>query len=329
MPQPSPILASPALMPLLSADTPFFIVLNHGSGSGDGRIAHLEMQELLAEQRRRHEFFVVKDPKQLGQIAERAAQAAVRESGAVIAAGGDGTINAVAQATLPTGRPFGIVPQGTFNYTPRSQGIPLDVREATLALSSARIKPMQVGLVNDRVFLVNASLGLYPELLEDREAYKRRYGRYRAVAFWSGLMTLMRNHRQLVLEIEHDREQELLRTPALFVGNNALQLEQVGLPEAEAVQERHLAGVIVRPASTLELLWLALRGALGQLAGAERVRYFALRRMVVRPLGRRQRPLKVATDGEIHWLKPPLVFTVAPQPLLLMIPGDAQSESGG
>ena len=48
---------------------------------------------------------------------------------------------------------------------------------------------MQVGLVNDRVFLVNASLGLYAKLLEDREAFKAQYGRHRWVAFWSGLLT--------------------------------------------------------------------------------------------------------------------------------------------
>src|SRR6185436_12591289 len=158
------------------------------------------------------------------------------------------------------------------------------------------------------------------------EAYKSRYGRYRVVAFWSGLMTLLRDHRQLVLEIEHDRERELVRTPALFIGNNALQLERAGLPEAEDVQNRRLAGVLVRSAGSLDLLWLALRGALGQLAGAERVRDFAFRRMVVSPHRRRQRPVKVATDGEIVWLKPPIVFAVAPRPLLLMIPAPAQPE---
>jgi diacylglycerol kinase family enzyme len=313
-------------MPLLSADTPFFILLNYASGSGDGRAARIQMQELLLARQRRHEFFVVEDPQQLGRVAQRAAEAAARANGAVIVAGGDGTINAAVQATLPTGRPLGIVPQGTFNYTTRNHGIPLDVREATLALSNAVLTPTQVGLVNDRVFLVNASLGLYPELLEDREAYKSRYGRYRAVAFWAGLRTLMRDHRQLVLEIEHDRERELVRTPALFVGNNSLQLEQAGLPEAEAVEHRRLAGVLLRATSTPELLWLALRGALGQLAGAERVRDFSFRRMVVQPHRRRHRPLKVATDGEIHWLKPPLVFTVAPRPLLLMTPAPAPPE---
>ena len=51
---------------------------------------------------------------------------------------------------------------------------------------------MQVGLLNDRPFLVNASLGLYPQLLEDREAFKQKFGRSRLVALWSGLVTLMR-----------------------------------------------------------------------------------------------------------------------------------------
>ena len=60
----------------------------------------------------------------------------------------------------------------------------------------ATIKLVQVGLVNERAFLVNASLGLYPQLMQDREEYKRQYGRYRPVALWSGLMTLLREHRR-------------------------------------------------------------------------------------------------------------------------------------
>ena len=69
-----------------------------------------------------------------------------------MAVGGDGTINTVAQATLLAGLPFGIIPQGTFNYSSRTHGIPSDVREATTALLSARVKPIQVGEVNDRIF---------------------------------------------------------------------------------------------------------------------------------------------------------------------------------
>lgn len=69
---------------------------------------------------------------------------------------------------------------------------------------TAAIRPIQVGRVNDQIFLVNASVGLYPELLEDREQYRRRFGRNRLVAVWSALMSLTHTHRQLLLEIEHD-----------------------------------------------------------------------------------------------------------------------------
>ncbi len=81
-------------------------------------------------------------------------------------------------------------------------------REAANALLSLQLKPVQVGMVNDRAFLVNASVGLYPELLQDREEYKRQYGRHRSVAMWAGMKTLLREHRQLLVEVEHEQGSE-------------------------------------------------------------------------------------------------------------------------
>jgi diacylglycerol kinase family enzyme len=299
---------------------PFCIVFNVASGSGDAEHRRQAMQKILREADRKHEFFLVRDPRQLKQIARRAADRAVSNDGAVIVAGGDGTINAVAQATLPTGRPFGIIPQGTFNQTGRAHAIPLETSEATRTLLDARLEPLQVGLVNDRVFLVNASLGLYPQLLQDREAYKRQFGRYRAVALLSALSTILRGSGKLILELEHDRERERVHTPSLFVGNNRLQLEQAGLPEASAIHDHKLAGVIVCASGPRALLSLMLQGARGKLGAANEVRSFPFHRMTVRPAMRGVSKVKVALDGEIHWMKPPIVFSVAPQPLSLLVP---------
>jgi diacylglycerol kinase family enzyme len=190
-------------IPPFDASTPLFIVFNAGSGSGDKLRNQQDMQKVLKDANRRHEFFVAEQPDQIGACATQAAQAAARNNGAVIVAGGDGTINTVAAATLPTGRPFGIVPQGTFNYSGRTHGIPLETIPATEALLDARVKPVQVGRVNDRIFLVNASLGLYPQLLEDRETAKDKLGRTRAVAFWAGLRTIASYRHQFVLEVAH------------------------------------------------------------------------------------------------------------------------------
>jgi diacylglycerol kinase family enzyme len=310
--------------PALDRSTPFLIVMNARSGSGDAAEAREQIGAVLAQAGQPFEFLLTQRPDEIPEVAKRAVAMAQERRGAVIAAGGDGTINAVAHAVLPCRLPFGIVPQGTFNYSGRAHGIPLETEAAARALLEPRLKPIQVGVVNDRVFLVNASLGLYPQLLQDREEYKRQFGRTRAVAFLAGLRSLMQEPRQLALEIAHDDERELVRTPTLFIGNNPLQLEQIGLPEAEDVQRRKLAALIVRARRPSTLLWLALRGALGQLADADNVRDFAFREMIVHPWIRgRDRPVKVAIDGEVLLMRPPLRFSVAPEPLWLMTPAAA------
>ncbi len=310
--------------PGFTADTPLFILFNAGSGSGDKLKNRQDMDAMLRDAGRRHEFFIVERPDQISELAQRAAAAAVRDQGAVIVAGGDGTINAAAAATLDTGRPFGIVPQGTFNYSSRAHSIPLETVPATRALLDGRIKPVQVGKVNDRLFLVNASIGLYPQLLQDREAWKKKYGRKRVVAFWAGIMTLVRYRQQLLLEIQHDNQRETVRTPTLFVGNNPLQLEQVGLPEVDAVQHQRLAAVLLRPMTPAALLWLAVSGAVGRLGDAENARDFAFTRMTVTSAGHRAgQRIKVATDGEICWMQSPLEFRVAVHPLMLIVPAAA------
>jgi diacylglycerol kinase family enzyme len=301
----------------MTLERPLFIVMNTGAGSRDAASTEATVRGVLAQAGRRHELWRAHDPRQLPRLAQRAVDQARQQQGVVVAAGGDGTINTVAQAVLKSGCPFGVLPQGTFNYFSRTHGIPLDTAEATRALLESKIQPVQVGLLNDRVFLVNASLGLYPKLLEEREAYKQRFGRRRLVALWAGVMTLLRGHRPLRLRLEHAGEVRVMRTATLVVGNNPLQLQQLGLPEVRAVQQGQLAAIAVRPVGLLAMVWLLLHGALGRLGDADHVVNFAFERLTVWPYGRR---LKVALDGEVAWLDTPLVFQVAPHALPLLVP---------
>jgi diacylglycerol kinase family enzyme len=298
--------------------SPLFIVMNTGAGSRDAAATEATVRGVLAEAGRRYALWRVTDPRQLPLLAQRAVEQAQQQQGVVVAAGGDGTINAVAQVVLTSGRPFGVLPQGTFNYFSRTHGIPLDTAEATRALLEASVRPVQVGLLNDRVFLVNASLGMYPQLLEEREAYKQQFGRRRLVAVWAGVVTLLRAYRPLRLRLEHGGEVRVMRTATVVVGNNPLQLQQLGLPEARAVQQGQLAAIAVRPVGPLAMVGLLLRGALGRLGDADHVVNFAFDRLTVRPYGWRR--LKVALDGEVAWLDTPLVFQVAPHPLPLLVP---------
>ncbi|MDM0015504.1 diacylglycerol kinase family protein [Variovorax sp. J22P168] len=305
--------------PELSPRAPLLVVLNAGSGSGEAERAREVIAAGCAAVQRDFHVYEVDAPGRLHACAREAVERARVLRGVVVAAGGDGTINAVAQAALGSGCAFGVLPQGTFNYFSRTHGIPSDTAEALQVLLNESPRAVQVGMVNERVFLVNASLGLYAKLLEDREAFKAQYGRHRWVAFFSGVMTILRGARPWHLHMSWHGQQRDIRTQTLIVANNALQMHQVGLAEADAPEQGQLAAIALKPQGAIAMLSLLARGALGRLGDADSVLSFTFESMTVRPVRGRGR-VKVATDGEIGWLDMPLDFRVAPEPLWLIRP---------
>jgi len=306
----------------LTGGEPLFLVMNNGSGSRDANETREIIEQTLSQAGRRYELMPVDDGSQLITTAKRALRIASEQGGIVVAVGGDGTLSAVSEVVLGSGVPLGILPQGTFNYFGRTYGISQDTRAALDCLLDAVIQPIDVGMLNDRVFLVNASLGLYPQLLEDREAYKRRYGRSRLVALWSAIATLMHAHRSLHVQIDLEGQpRRHMDTPTIVVGNNALQLEQIGVRQVDEIERHHLVAMTSRSLGTLALYGLLIRGLLRRLGDAENVISFGFDTMTIRPRRSRKR-IKVAMDGEICWMDAPLTFRVAPDKLPLLVPRD-------
>jgi diacylglycerol kinase family enzyme len=316
----TPPTSPPACLP---AEAPLFIVLNPRSGAADSDAAAAQITGVLSDAGRPHHLRRVDRRQGVEALAAQAVADARREHGIVVAAGGDGTLNAVARAAHAAGRPFGVIPQGTFNYFAREHGIPTETSEAAAALLQAQPRPVQVGEVNGRIFLVNASLGLYPESLRDREALKRRWGRHRLVALGAALRTLLRGMHPLRVRLRHDGEEEALRLATIFVGNNRLQLEQLGLAEAGALADGRLAAVLLRPLPRRSMLWLLVRGAFGALADASGVRHLAFDELTVSPPRAPGRRWRLSTDGELQWVTTPVTFRTAAQPLWLMLPAAA------
>ena len=189
-------------------------VINAASGRSAADAKGALINSVLQAAGRRGELHFCQ-PAELSAVAQQATAKALATGTAVVAVGGDGTLNTVAQYAHAAGCPMGAVPQGTFNYFARTHGIPTDPAEAVRGLLGWAAQPVQVAAINQRLFLVNASMGLYPDLLEDREAYKARFGRSRWVAFWSACVTLLRAQRQLRLHIEQGIEARDVRTLVL------------------------------------------------------------------------------------------------------------------
>ena len=313
-----------AVCPELDPASPLQFVINAAAGSSDADAKREVIEAALNAGGRRGDLLFSR-PAELARVAQEAAAMARADHTAVVAVGGDGTLNTVAQAAHAAGCAMGVVPQGTFNYFARTHGIAADPTEAVGLLLRSAPAPVQVAGINDRVFLVNASLGLYPDLLEDREAYKARFGRSRWVAFVAACATLLRAQRRLRLHIETGGTVRDMQTLTLFVGNNRLQLQQFGAEPEDTLAgtpgEGSMAALMLRPIGTLSMIRLMLHGAMGTLGEAQSVERFEFHHMVVRPtLAPGRRLVKVAFDGEVTRMRAPLDFRVLARPLYLLMP---------
>ena len=97
---------------------------------------------------------------------------------AIVVAGGDGSLNAVAEAVVKTKLPLGIIPAGTANDLARSLGLPTDMELAADVIAAGHRKQIDVGDVNGHKFFNVASVGLSADLARELSGeIKRKFGR--------------------------------------------------------------------------------------------------------------------------------------------------------
>lgn len=232
------------------------VLMNAGSGDRKGEETARVLEDLFARHPGRFELRALKSGKEIAPQAKRAARAGFRT---VVAAGGDGTICAVASSLVGTDCRLGVLPLGTFNYFARSLDLPDDLEAAVEILVAGHSRPVSLGEVNGEIFLNNASLGAYPAILQNREAVYRRWGRSRVAAYWSVLQTLATFHAPLRTKITVDGTLHTFKTPLVFVASNAFQLEELELEGAECIRSGHFAVFVAPDSGRLGLVRNALR----------------------------------------------------------------------
>ncbi len=238
----------------------------------------------------------------------------------IVAAGGDGTVMGVATALMHSGVNLGVLPLGTFNYFARGLGLPQEPEPAAKAILNGHPKAISVGSVNGQVFLNNASLGVYPAILQAREDAYSRFGRSRLMAHWTALRTIARFQRPMQMELQMESETRPLRSPLIFVARSAYQLERFGLTGAQAISDDHFAVFIEKTGNRWELLKLAMRLVLGRVQVGRDVDLIYTRDMQI--VTAKRRP-KVAFDGEKSRMLAPLRFQIHDAALNIIVPDEA------
>lgn len=241
----------------------------------------------------------------------------------VVAAGGDGTVMAVAGAMLGRDVPMAVLPLGTFNFFARGLGLSEDPEEAAQEILHGRPHGVRIGQVNERVFLNNASLGIYPAILRERETVYSRWGRFRAAAHWSVLKTFLKFRKPMRMTITADGARQTRRSALVFVARSAYQLERFGIEGSEAIDEDRFAVLIARTSTRLGLFAMTFRLAIGKPLRGRDYELMTPRELTI-DTGRKRR--LVAFDGEKARIRGPFRFRMTDNFLTIILP---EPERGG
>jgi len=233
-----------------------------------------------------------------------------------VAAGGDGTINSVIQPLIHTDAILGVIPAGTYNHFAKDLGIPLSWREALEVVVSGATRPIDTARINERFFVNNISMGLYPELVARREEKGRDYPRWKA-RLYAAFGTLQKfPHVAVTLDSEH--HQEVIRTHVLMISNNSYDLSRLGIEAPRlALEEGRLSVYWLPHMPRLALTRFVAHYLAGRVREAPGFRSFRTSRIKV---DSSKQHLHIGVDGEVVTMATPLLITIAPQSLSVKVP---------
>ena len=293
------------------------VIINGHAGAGHDDTMARELRAKFAANGMQATIVLARDGKEL--IA--AARAAVAERVPMVAGGGgDGTQNAVAAQLVGTSIRYGVLPMGTLNHFAKDLGIPLDLDGAVRTIATGIPKQVDVGVVNYQVFLNNSSLGLYPDIVRDREKQQSRLGRGKWLAALWATYAALRRYPFLSVRMQADDTRLARRTPFVFIGNNEYTMEGLAIGARSRLDGGTLALYVAQRPGRLGLLRFAIRALIG---GLKEERDFDVLLAQEMTIETRHKHLHVAFDGEVEKMATPLRYRIHPGALTVMVPQSA------
>lgn len=233
-------------------------------------------------------------------------------AGFVGVAGGDGTIRSAVERFVDadTDSDLLVIPAGTRNHFAKDLGI-LSLEDAAAAWRDGSAQRIDVGSVNERCFVNNSSIGVYPMMVVHREDQLRRLPKRVATvaAAWD---QLRRGHR-----VSLTLDGQPLQAWMVFVGNGRYGSGLFDLTDREGLDAGLLDVRVVRADQRFARLRVAGSLATGRLDHSDLV--------LTRPgaeveIGSDCDEIEVALDGEVQTLKLPLRYVVKRQVLSVLVP---------
>jgi YegS/Rv2252/BmrU family lipid kinase len=176
-------------------------ILNPEAGHGKGRRLATDLAKVFRDVGMRIEVLVTPAPSEAARLA---AEAADDGYPTVIAAGGDGTANEVANGLVGSTTALALYPLGTGNDLARSLGYPRRLRDVPAFLAAARRRVIDVGELNGRVFVNAAGVGIDGVVAEGVKGSSRYVGA--TIGYFAGALGAIAMYKAMPMRITIDGE---------------------------------------------------------------------------------------------------------------------------
>lgn len=293
------------------------VVINAASGTArrHGAAAlHTLIQNTAAEHGLDDLTVQVVPPDALPETLRQATQ----EAGEIWVGGGDGTLRSAAELLHANQQDqvLGVLPLGTMNLLARDLNIPLQIEQAVAALSQGSCTAIDLGRINNRLFLNKSALGLYPEMVVDRERRRRLFGLSKWGAMLRAAWRAMRRHRLLHISIDYHGQRREILSPAIVVAVGAYEFRPGQLFGRPDLQSGELSLYISHERSALGSAGQLAKLFLGSLERDDELEVIKAEHLRIDF----ERAKPVASDGEIDMLRGPIDFHVLPRALKVRQP---------
>ena len=297
------------------------VIVNASSGAGADSALEQRLHRLFSGDGRVAQVALAQSGHEIDELAKRAA---LGDADVVVAGGGDGTINSVASQLLNTKKMLGVLPLGTMNHFAKDLHIPLDLDGAVETIVQGQIANVDLGEVNGHIFVNNSSLGLYPSIVREREK-QQRLGSGKWPAYVWAAIAVLRRYPFLNIRLDVDGREWVSRTPFVFIGNNEYEMETLNIGGRACLDAGELSLYVTNRTGRLGLGRLALRALFG---GLRQDKDFLATRTKEIWIDTKHRRVRVALDGEVTIMEPPLHYRVLPGKLRVLIPAISQTVQG-
>ena len=298
-----------------SAATPLPVLVNQGGGSvGDDQaklIASLTAAAAASG------LTIAVQMIEGSKIADTAAGLVAQGAKIVVVGGGDGSQSAAAGALSGTDTALGVLPLGTLNHLARDLGIAFDPAKAFAVIAAGHRRKIDLAEVNDRVFVNNSAIGLYPLMVLDRDAQQKRLGRSKRLALLVASARTLAAFRHQRLHLASGDKAGNVETPLLFVGNNDYDIAFPDPGSRATLDDGKLCVMILRKTNRRGLFGATFRALVGRSRPDDMIRVDVADDLTV-DSARSQ--IAVAVDGETVHLAPPLIYRIRPGALTVMAP---------